>query len=65
MLLKKFMKYFVCTEFGYDNPLDVVFQLQHFPFEEDADWTDKIESGARCEYDLEYRRYVVDSVLSN
>jgi len=45
-------------EFGYDNPLDTVFQLQHYPFEEDGDWSDKIESGVKCDYDLAYKRYL-------
>ncbi|ODN02946.1 GDP-fucose protein O-fucosyltransferase 2 [Orchesella cincta] len=42
--------------FGYDNPLDIVFQLQHYPFEEDGDWSDKIESGVTCDFDLAYKK---------
>lgn len=45
-------------EHGYDNPIDVVFQLQHFPFEENGDWSDKIEIGVRCENELAYKQYV-------
>ncbi len=44
------------TAYGYDNQVDIVFQLQHFPFDpNDQAWTEKIEVGAPCEEHFPYK----------
>ena len=37
-------------DYGFDNNIDVVFQLQHFQFDpDDRAWSEKIEIGVTCE----------------